>query len=438
LQELCSIGVDEVACLIDFGLNSERVLESLRLLYRVKEIAAARSRSSNGSVVSLINRLGVTHLQCTPSAARILLSDPETRTALGHLQYLLVGGEAFPAELAADLAGVMGGRVLNMYGPTETTIWSASGPVVGSPRYVPVGTPLTNQRVYVLDDRQHPAPLGVTGELYIAGDGVARGYLNQPGLTGERFVDDPFSAGGRMYRTGDLARWLPSGTIEVLGRLDQQVKIRGYRIEPAEIEQQFRTVAGIRDCVVVAREDTPGDKRLVAYLVPEGSRTPSSATLLQKAERVLPQYMVPSAVVFIDHLPLTPNSKVDRNALPHLNELKEETQERLAPSSGREEAIASIWREVLKQPVVGITDNFFSVGGNSLSIVEVNRRIASELGVHLSLADMFRLPTIQALAAFLDAAGGESVRLEAADARAEARRLALQRIRGRAGVNRRE
>jgi natural product biosynthesis luciferase-like monooxygenase protein len=270
IDSLKGIGVDEVACLIDFGVASGTVLANLEHLKRLREISneAGGEEVSYGQIAEQIRRHGVTHFQCTPSLARMLLEDPAARDALGTLHKVMLGGEALPPSLAEPLTALLAnGQLLNMYGPTETTVWSTTATVErGQP--INIGTPFANTTIYLLDRKQRRTPLGVPGELCIGGAGVVRGYLERPELTAERFLKDPFAGGeARYYRTGDLARFRPDGTIDFLGRMDHQVKVRGYRIELGEIEAVLSRHAGVRQAVVVAREDIPGDQRLVAYLV---------------------------------------------------------------------------------------------------------------------------------------------------------------------------
>jgi natural product biosynthesis luciferase-like monooxygenase protein len=287
IEGLKSIGVDEVACLIDFGVASDTVLANLDSLNRLRELSVVDAHGDEidagdyGSIAAQIRRHGVTHLQCTPSLARMLLEDPDAVDALGSLRRLMVGGEALPAALAEPLSRRLAdGALLNMYGPTETTVWSTTAKIEpGVP--VTIGRPIANTQIYLLDRELQPTPVGVAGELCIGGDGVVRGYLQRPDLTRERFIPDPFAgqANGdaRYYRTGDLARFLPDGRIEFLGRLDHQVKVRGYRIELAEIEAALVKHPAVGQAVVVAREDNAGDQRIVAYVVARTGQTDQTA-----------------------------------------------------------------------------------------------------------------------------------------------------------------
>ena len=272
IDRLKLAGVDEVACLIDFGVDVKSVIANLSYLDQLRERSQIEPENEAGdyTLATQLLKHDVTHLQCTPSFARLLLLDPSTRTALTGLKYLLLGGEAVPSELVAELQTVTNAQVRNLYGPTETTIWSSTYVGECGPQTMPIGKPLANQVVYVLDTQLQPAPVGVAGELYIGGAGVSRGYWRQSGLTAERFVPDPWSTrgGARMYRTGDVVRYLAKGNLEFLGRVDEQVKLRGHRIELGEIETVLRQHSAIREAVVAIKEITPGNNSLVAYVVP--------------------------------------------------------------------------------------------------------------------------------------------------------------------------
>ncbi|MDB6068791.1 MAG: amino acid adenylation domain protein [Pedosphaera sp.] len=272
VNELKRIGVDEIACLIDFGVDIESVLASLHFLKDLNHSAnrPAIADRRQYSIAAQIKRHGVTHFQCTPSLARMLLSDPESASALASLQEFLVGGEALPPSLASQLTQLISGRIHNMYGPTETAIWSTTQLLSKTDSRVTIGRPIANTEVYILDQHQHPVPIGVPGELFIGGEGVARGYLHRPELTAEKFIPHPFNGntGARLYRTGDLARYQADGSIEFVGRIDHQLKLRGHRIELGEIESALASHPAVKETVVVAAEDPLGDKRLVAYIVP--------------------------------------------------------------------------------------------------------------------------------------------------------------------------
>jgi amino acid adenylation domain-containing protein len=338
-------------------------------------------------------------LKITPSHLRALMAG--AGGAVLPNRYLVLGGEACPWDLVELVARVGRCRIVNHYGPTETTVGCCAF-MIGdrnvrqwAPATVPIGRPLANVRAYVLDAHRQPVPVGIHGELYVGGPGVAQGYLGRPDLTAERFVADPFAGtpGARMYRTGDRVRQLPTGDIEFLGRADDQVKIRGYRVEPAEIEAVIRSVPGVTQAAVVARGD-----RLVAYVC--GS-TPSGSIRDTLATR-LPEYMVPHAVVSLDRLPLTPNGKLDRAALPDPGAAATDAPSHVEPRTPTEVAIAQIWGEVLKRERVGAEDNFLELGGHSLMAIRILGRLSKTFGVRLPLRVLFEAPTVGALALQID------------------------------------
>jgi acyl carrier protein len=284
-------------------------------------------------------------------------------------------------------------KVYDLYGPTEDTVYStcALRPAGGR---ATIGRPLPNKQVYILDEQMEPVPVGVVGQLYIGGEGLARGYLQRPELTTERFIQNPW--GSRMYRTGDLARYQWDGNIEFIGRADHQVKIRGFRIELGEVEAQLRQHRGVRDAVVVAREEG-GEKRLVGYVVGEAGVN----ELKEHLKKRLPDYMVPSAMVLLDKLPLTPNGKVDRKALPAPDPTAGDT-DFAAPHTDLEHLLAGIWCEVLNLQRVGIHDNFFELGGHSLMVTKLISRVRDGIQVELPMASVFEAPTIGQLALLIE------------------------------------
>ncbi|HEU0054674.1 MAG TPA: amino acid adenylation domain-containing protein, partial [Longimicrobium sp.] len=328
--------------------------------------------------------------------------------ALAGLRYLLTGGEAAdPGAFARVLARNGPVSVIHCYGPTETTTYAITHPVERvdeGARTIPLGGPISNTRIYLLDGAGEPVPVGVAGELYIGGVGVARGYLDRPALTAERFVPDPFGGqpGARLYRTGDLARWLPDGTVEFVGRTDHQVKVRGFRIELGEIEARLLEHGAVREAIVVVREDVPGDRRLVAYVA--GDAAADAEALRAHVGQALPAYMVPAAYVWLDALPLTPNGKVDRRALPAPEGDAFAVRAYEAPAGGTEEAVAGIWAEVLGAERVGRWDDFFGLGGHSLLAVQVISRVRQTLGVEAALGGMFTHPVLADFARELEAA----------------------------------
>jgi len=421
VEQLKRIGVNEVACLIDYGIAPEKVMEGLYPLAEVVRRANAGEEpdADDYSIAAQIIRHGVTHLQCTPSMARMLAMNDEARMALGRIKTMMVGGEALPGTLVSDLRRASRARILNMYGPTETTIWSAVEEVGAVEATVNIGTPLANQQLYVLDEAMQPVPPGVAGELWIGGEGVTRGYWQRPDLTDERFVPNPFHA-GRMYRTGDLARLRADGKVDFLGRADHQVKLRGYRIELGEIEAVLERQPGVTQAVVMAREDTPGDLRLVAYV----TGTAQEAGLKAELAAELPAHMVPAHFVTVAEFPLTPNRKVDRKALPApmaSAAAPVATASFEAPTSDVAADLAAIWQKVLGVARVGAKDNFFALGGHSLLAVQAHREIRDKLGAtKVSITDIFRFPVLEALAAHIEGPKASAAAAPAAAGRAEA------------------
>jgi acyl-coenzyme A synthetase/AMP-(fatty) acid ligase/acyl carrier protein len=326
--------------------------------------------------------------------------------AAGAARVLVIGGDI----LAAESTGFWqrhapGTQLVNEYGPTETVVGSSayllppgkhrSGPT-------PVGHPIQNLRFYVLDAHLEPVPAGLPGELYIGGAGVARGYLGRPGLTAEKFIPEPFGGpGARMYRTGDRARWLANGNLVILGRTDHQVKVRGYRVEAGEIEAALRRNPGVRQCLVTVREDIPGDRRLVAYIVGDPD-TASQAALREQLRESLPEYMVPSAFVAMEALPKTATGKIDPKTLPAPEYAAEAGH--VAPRTAMEAALAGVWAEVLGVDRVGATDDFFALGGHSLLIMRLAARLRSDFAVDLPIRAVFTAPTLAEMAAAVERA----------------------------------
>ena len=417
VAELETIGVDEVACLVDYGVERGAMIASFEKLGEVfrRTRVHCSGECSTGACLAgelwtiprLVAHHGVTHLQCTPSMARMLLTDDQSRAALAKVKHLMVGGEALPADLARELfavVGTHGGRVTNMYGPTETTVWSSTWDVPANFHETSIGTPIANTGLFVLDERLRPLPLGVPGELWIGGEGVVRGYHGRPDLTAERFLANPF-ASGRIYKTGDQAAWNADGSLRFLGRNDHQVKIRGHRIELGEIEARLREGLGVHDAVAIAREDTPGDVRLVGYVSPTKPGVVNTDALRTHLATHLPAYMVPPVIVELPSLPLTPNGKVDRKALPRPEELRAREQTPSAPPAGDLElALAEAFARLLGIESIGREDNFFELGGHSLLVVQLHRELVGNLAPTLSLTDLYRFPSVARLAAFLGGA----------------------------------
>jgi acyl-CoA synthetase (AMP-forming)/AMP-acid ligase II len=336
-------------------------------------------------------------MQATPTTWRMLVDSGWQ--GLARLR-IACGGEGVPADLVTKLCD-RAESVWHMYGPTETTVWSSIAQLRPSDAAPTLGGPIANTRFAVVDGEGRLLPTGISGELVIGGDGVARGYHDRPALTAERFVDDPTAPGSRAYRTGDLVRRRNDGMLEFLGRLDHQVKLRGFRIELGEIEAALCRHPAIGQAIVVRREDEPGDPRLAAYLVTE-DEPPSAAELRRHLLASLPQYMVPAQFVRLEGLPLTSNGKVDRNALPAPDGAT--TRKRPAfvpPRTPVEELVAEAWRDLLGAPRIGAFDDFFELGGNSLLLARVNSRLAHTVGLRLPLRRLFELPVLADLAAEL-------------------------------------
>jgi amino acid adenylation domain-containing protein len=368
---------------------------------------------------------GLEALLQQPIAWSLVKISPMHLSVLGHRQKdthspgtvraLVIGGEALmPATVTLWQSISPTTRLINEYGPTETvvgcTVYEVPAPW-SVDQAVPIGRPIANARIYILDEKREPVPIGVVGEIYIGGAGVARGYLNRPQLTAERFLQDPFQpeppAGGslasrsvmqaRMYRSGDLGRWRADGTIEYLGRNDQQVKIRGYRVELGEIEAQLLKYTGVRQAVAIVRDDVPGEKRLVAYLTHTGEAPPIEA-LREHLQGSLPEHMLPAAFVMLESLPLTPNGKLDRRALPVPGGNAHRRREYEPPQGEIEEALGSIWREVLRVERVGRLDNFFDLGGHSLLALEVAGKLEDRFSVMIGVRAFFSHPVLHQLA----------------------------------------
>ena len=425
--KLRDAGVDEIACLVDFGIATQTVLDHLGHLKSVME--AARDMQPSVQRVSVAEQVlarDVTHLQCTPSMASMLVADAPGRSALSRVQAMMVGGEALPLKLARELRSHLPGQLINMYGPTETTIWSTTCELRDVGDFVALGTPIANTQLRVRSTWGIECAALVPGELLIGGDGVTDGYLHRPELTAERFVVE--TDGSRWYRTGDLVRRRLDGAIEFLGRIDHQVKIRGHRIELGEIESVLSRQPGVKDAVVVARDAADGDKRLLGYVTAQVASRLDADLLRAALARELPEIMVPQSVLVMPSFPMTPNGKVDRNALPDSSAVISvrpaiATAGGAAPHSDIEKTIASIWQDVLGLPQVGTGDNFFDLGGHSLLVVQVQRRLREACGREVSITDMFRLSTIKALAAHLGGAEPQATAVNDGLARAQARRM---------------
>jgi amino acid adenylation domain-containing protein len=361
---------------------------------------------------TLLHQHKITTLWLTASLFNAVID--EAPEALSGVRQLLIGGEALSApHVRCALSRLPEMEIINGYGPTESTTFACCYPIPpqldGSINSIPIGRPIGNTEVYLLDRHLSPVPIGIPGELHIGGDGLARGYLNRPELTAEKFIPHPFSSrpGARLYKTGDLARYLPDGNIEFLGRLDHQVKIRGFRIEPGEIEAALNQHPAVRDCVVVAQEDDAPDpstalrtgQRLIAYVVPKQQPSPTAGELRDFLKQRLPDYMIPSIFILLDALPRTPHGKLDRGALPAPDARRPEQDNTLVePRTPAETALAKIWAQVLRLERVGVHDNFFDLGGHSLLAIQVISRVREAFRVEVSLRSLFETPTVAGLA----------------------------------------
>jgi amino acid adenylation domain-containing protein len=349
--------------------------------------------ANGGQLAALLRQTGATLVHATPTTWSLLLEAGFTGKGLKRV----IGAEPLSAELCtrlldADLS------LYNFYGPTETTVWSTFHQFRSKAEPLTVGRPLANTQVYILDKNLHPVPIGVPGEIHIGGDGVACGYLKRPQLTAEKFVADPFSAKAhaKLYKTGDVGRYFPDGRVEFLGRIDTQVKLRGYRIELGEIEAALTKHPSLQAAAVVVREDTIGDKRLVAYVIPVPEQYSTASELRAYLKQSLPEYMVPSAFTVLDKFPLTPNGKLDRHALPAPDVARQAPV--MSPRDEVESMLLEIWRKVLNVQRIGVQDSFFELGGHSLLAVRLMTEIEKATGKPIPLATLFQEDTVEHLA----------------------------------------
>jgi amino acid adenylation domain-containing protein len=350
------------------------------------------------TLAQLIRESNITVMQATPVTWRLLLESGWNGIPGFKI---LCGGEAVPRELATRLLNT-GAEVWNLYGPTETTIWSTVHRIDSRHGSVPIGKPIANTQIYILDDRRQLTPRGVPGELYIGGDGLAKGYLHRRELTAERFVPNPIESAGKLYRTGDVARWLPDGNLEYIGRADHQVKLRGFRIELGEIETSIEQLPQVRQAVVLIREDAPNNPRLTAYVTVRDEANVEIKELRAALSSRLPEYMIPSQWIFLNEFPLTPNRKVDRRALPAPENDVAESALSAPPTTESEIQVAEIWQELLNRKRVGVNDNFFDLGGHSLLVVQLQSRLRKQLDCKISLIELFQRTTVSSIATYLD------------------------------------
>jgi len=386
-------------------------------------------------LLSYLRHHAIDVLDCTPSQLRPLMDVGLARDSHSSPKVALVGGEAIDDAMWSALSASRPTGFYNVYGPTECTVDSAVCRVSDETAKPSIGRPVANAQIYLLNTRLLPAPVGAPAELYLSGHGLARGYLNSPELTAERFMPNPFSQqpGERLYRTGDLGKYHADGKIEFLGRVDHQVKLRGYRIELGEIEAALMEHPGVSEATVIVREDEPGKKKLVGYVAPRRQSAPSMAELRNWLKQRMPDYMVPASLVALDKFPFTRNGKVDRNALPAPEILEREAEEvYVAPRTEVERRIAEIWREALGVEKVGLNDNFFDLGGHSLLMVQVHNKLREEFKSAISMIDLFRNPTVQSLTKyFTSEQGGQPLLRKASDRASRRKEARSKRKQGR-------
>ncbi len=405
VEKFYQIGVTEIACLIDFGINEDQVIESFQHLNRLREtvwrqryqydhlVNKMQELKLHNSTASLIVEHQVNYMQATPSFYEEFVKDDHNFNALKEMKALLVGGEALKEKVASKLLEVDRGVLYNMYGPTETTIWSTVKKIQDKKK-ITIGKPIANTKIYILDNHLQLCPVGVSGELYIGGDGVSKGYIHNQELTDDRFIPDPFTNNEKIYRTGDIAKWLPNGELYYLGRTDHQVKIRGYRIELLEIENVICDIPGIVQSAVttyMADEQV----HVAAYL--KNEHKDKEHLIRQTLQLRLPNYMLPTQLVFIEELPLTPNGKIDKKRLPSPTNSNRELKQVTAPRNELEKKMVEIWSTYLNTKKIGIDDNFFEIGGNSMKAFQLLTTINEKLQLDLKIISFFQFPTIRLL-----------------------------------------
>ncbi|WP_019506242.1 non-ribosomal peptide synthetase [Pleurocapsa sp. PCC 7319] len=400
LAQSHAFGIKADSCVLQFASFSfdASISEIVMTFVAGAKLCLATSESllPGMNLLELLRQKQITHVTLPPSALAVLPHEP-----LPELEAIIVAGESCPPELAAQWS--QGRKFFNAYGPTETTVCATICLYDHHNNNLPIGRPIANTQIYILDELLQPVPIGVVGEIYIGSVGIAKGYLNRPELTEQRFIINPFDDSEKLYKTGDLARYLPNGELEYLGRIDHQVKIRGFRIELGEIESHLSSHPSISNCLVTAREDLPGDKRLIAYFVATDDSSLTTKELRSFLQQTLPQYMIPSHFVLMEQFPLTPNGKIDRRALPAPEQVREESAATyVAPQTPIEQQLVSIWTQVLQLEPIGIEDNFFELGGHSLLATQVISRIREIQNTEISLKNLFESPTICELAQQLE------------------------------------
>jgi natural product biosynthesis luciferase-like monooxygenase protein len=401
IESVRGLGVTEIACLIDFGIDFASTMQSI---HHIAELQRIFNREAGAYAAEETQaKQDATILQCTPSYLRMLMHMESGRQMLASLRMLLVGGEPVPAAVIEEVRKSYQGPILNMYGPTETTIWSGVQPVSSQESQILIGGPIANTQLYILNPDMVPVPIGITGEVYIGGLGLARGYLGAPDLTAERFLPDPYSgiSGARLYRTGDLGRLHEDGRIELAGRSDQQVKVRGYRIELGDIEASLNRAPGVGTGVVI-KQESDDQAQLVAYLVASNGSIDLNAVRDFLREQ-LPSHMVPGKFQIVRELPLTANGKINRKALPLAN-MVEDVPFRKAPipAGGLQAAVLDVWKQILKTESISIDDNFFDIGGHSLLMVQVHEQLQRLFARNFPLMALLQHPTVRSIAQYLE------------------------------------
>ncbi|MCP4152070.1 MAG: amino acid adenylation domain-containing protein, partial [bacterium] len=385
---------------ISFDIHVTETL--LALCYGVKIIMAPEEAQRNPELMSeIIFKNDIHILQTTPSRVNILLSEISSMLSLKKVDIIMLGGEEFPETLMKELRRKTDADLYNMYGPTDTTVWS-TGMHLEDPKRISIGGAIANTLIYILDRNFNPQPIGIPGELCIAGDGVTRGYLKRPELTAENFIPDPFVPGGRMYKTGDLAKWMANGEIQFIGRVDFQVKIRGFRIELGEIQTVLLAHKDITEAVVVDLEDDQQQKYLAAYVVAKKEIVP--AEVRQFAAEKLAEYMLPSHIIQMDKFPLSTSGKINRKALPAPHTAAPATVQYEAPRNEIEEKLAKIWQELFAKEKIGINENFFDLGGHSIKAISLVARVSREFDVQLPVTEIFKTSHIKGLAKYIQEA----------------------------------
>jgi len=394
---------NSILCLTSVSFDIMGLETLLPLSEGMKIVIADEEAQRDANKLSeIMEKEKIDTLQITPSRMKLLLENEDCRGSIGRLGIIMIGGEALPGSLLKEVQSIAKARIYNMYGPTETTIWSTMKEVTKEDK-ITIGKPIANTKVYILGENKQLQPINVPGELCIAGDGLARGYLNNPLLTKEKFAANPFVTGERMYKTGDLARWLPDGNIEFLGRIDNQVKIRGYRIELGEIESQLLTYHAVKEAVVAVREDNSSNKYICGYIVVKNELAAelNIAEIRTHLAKSLPDYMIPSYFIQLDKIPVNQNGKIDIKALPEPDGSIGTGTVYEAPRDETEEKLTDIWKTILNVQRIGINDNFFELGGHSLKATSLAGKIHKAFDVEIHLREVFKMPTIKALAEYI-------------------------------------